>query len=118
MDEYIVSLFIVHFERSCNDFTFFLKQIDLLRLLEKQNLFGFLLGRYKSYVRQLYKAKGIKSITEPYDRFGIAFKTGEFRNVVQQWIEENPIRPPEEMAKIVQKFLEKGITSFCAKFAK
>lgn len=125
LDQYLLSLLIPYFdglqnaplqseyELTCSHFNFLQTHIDTLLLLKKQGLFGYLLGRYQDWIHLLRARQKLAPITEPEELLRLAFKTGGFFSVVSQWLEGDPVKPPEEMAQIIQHFMENGLSSLC-----
>lgn len=126
LDEYILSLLLPHFEElreikisddyemSLRHFTFLMEHISFLRLLKEQDLFGFLLVHYQKYICFFRELQGLLPVERKEDKFRLAFKTGGFVNIILQWLEDDPVMMPEEIAGIVQDFLKNGLSSLCA----
>jgi AcrR family transcriptional regulator len=125
LDQYLLSLLVPHFEMLIKQgqlserqlieshFRFLTEHLTLLRLLKSQNLFGYLLLHYQGYIKIFQNMRGISSLEDKPDRFRMAFKTGGFWNIVTEWIEDEPVKTPEEITGIIHNFLEGGIDSLC-----
>lgn len=126
LDEYLLSLLVPHFETlakedtlnerqlSIRHFSFFIEHLTFLRLLKQQGLFGYLLIRYQDYIMLFQNIKGVTPAWQESDRFRLAFKTGGFWNIVSEWIEDEPVKSPEEITDIIHNFLGDGIITLCA----
>jgi len=125
LDEYLGSLILPHLESVRRkgrqteqemivyDFEFLYSHINLLRLLKRQNLFGYIMSRYSYYVKRSLEINGTAQGGTSPERFRIAFKTGGFLNIAQQWLEDDPVKTPEEMSEIIQRILSNGLSSLC-----
>lgn len=123
LNDYLLSLLKPHFESivkqtylterqlCCIHFTFLEQHLDILRLLKKQGLFGYLLVCYKDYIYLFQNMRGILCDFTDNNRFKIAFKTGAFLNIVSEWIEDDPVKSPEEMTNIIHTYLAAGLDS-------
>ncbi|KAF1297192.1 hypothetical protein BAU15_06495 [Enterococcus sp. JM4C] len=125
LDQYILSLVVPHFQSLVQQgqlserqltvchFQFLTEQLAFLRLLKRQNLFAHLLQNYQGYIQIFQEMRGLPTEKDNSDRFRLAFKTGGFWNIVSEWLEDEPVKSPEEITAIVHQFLEKGIDSLC-----
>ncbi|EBF5116994.1 TetR/AcrR family transcriptional regulator [Listeria innocua] len=117
LDDHILSLLVPYFESLINQgpfdeyqwtkeqFVFFKEHVTFLRLLKQQGLFGYLLFRYQAYIEIFQNMRGIPLDKKEETRFRMAFKTGGFWNIISEWIEDEPVKSPEEMTAIIYPFL-------------
>lgn len=91
--------------------SYFLSQhLEFLRLLKRHQLFDRLLAVYNHYIRLFGATFGLRIVDDPKNPFTISFKAEGFWNTVALWIEEEPVRSPEVMAKIITEFMEKSFS--------
>lgn len=92
---------------------FVFKNIELLKLLKKQNLFDFVLVKYNEYVNfyesNMTKYKNESSNIKHHNAITNTFKTGGFWNVISYWIDEYPMTPPDKLANILIDFIDHGL---------
>lgn len=87
-------------------FEFLEEHIDFLKLLKKDNLFGYLLSKYNHYGPIIYeKITPNSSDSVEETSFMSIFKTGGFWNIVSYWVEQEKRQKPGEMAKLMAKFI-------------
>lgn len=91
-------------------FTFLAQHLAFLRLLKYHHLFDRLLVSYSHYIQLFSEKFGLMATTSSDAPFAVAFKAGGFWNCVSLWLEEEPVRPPEQMAEVIVNFMKKGFS--------
>jgi len=98
----IISISKVYFE-CC------LKEINFLKILDKNNMLTYLMT-YDKYLPKIYKILNPEEIfDDPIYDYAFTFFTGGFWNLTVQWIRANIQKTPMEMADIAEKIIMKNI---------
>lgn len=101
------------YEMSVQQFTFLSEHVPLLCLLKRNGLYGYLVDLYQRTIHIYRNMRGLPPADSEEDRFRMAFKTGGLWNIVSEWLEDDPVKSPDEMARIICNFMENGIMSSC-----
>lgn len=93
----------------CQHFYFLEEQIQLMKVLKKQQLFSFLLDSYGEYTELFATIFAEAPLVENESNYQIAFKAGGFLNMVAYWIQQETRESPEEMAALLTRFYRFGV---------
>lgn len=85
-------------------FTVMTKNIDFLQLINRHHLIPILLANVDELLPAVFDK--VKGQTMPFDKvnigYALTFGTGGFVRILVKWLNEVPLKSPEEMASIVK----------------
>lgn len=87
-------------------FSFWLKHIEFLNILNKNRLLFFLLEKYNEFlpaIYQLYKGNNDEFNNAAELDYAIRFSAGGFWNILAKWLKSDTSQTPIEMSEIILK---------------
>lgn len=93
-------------------FTFMKRNLDVLRLLEKNDLLYLILQFSQPLIYQTFKMDNITNDKSYYTNYLFAFTSGAFWNVLIVWLREGAVKTPDEIAALINGVLNKELFDF------
>jgi len=93
-------------------FTFMKRNLDVLRLLEKNDLLYLILQFSQPLIYQTFEMDNITNDKSYYTNYLFAFTSGAFWNVLIVWLREGAVKTPDEIAALINDVLNKELFDF------
>jgi AcrR family transcriptional regulator len=86
-------------------FRFWLKHIDFLQILKKNNLLSLLLETLNKFIPEVYnifKGNLHEYASEDDLKYALAFSVGGYWNMLSLWLQDGATKSPNQLAKVIQ----------------
>jgi len=93
-------------------FTFMKRNLNVLKLLEKNDLLYFILQFSRPLIYQRFEKDNSPNNKYDYTNYLFAFTSGAFWSVLIEWLREGAVKTPDEIAALINGMFNKELFDF------